>query len=80
MVNGDSLFRTGCCDPFPPIKRKESPMFQLGKKIKAFAAKAPVAVLVRPVLQRDLNPERMDRLFHTSAEPQYERNSSFPLS
>ena len=47
-------------------------MFQLGKKIEAFANKAPVAVLVRTVLQRDLDPERMDRLFHDTAELQYE--------
>ena len=36
-------------------QRKESPMFELGKKIEAFANKTPVAVLVRAVLQRDLN-------------------------
>jgi hypothetical protein len=52
-------------------------MFQLGKKIEAFAAKAPVAVLVRTVLQRDLNPGRMDRLFHSAAELQYERKLLF---
>jgi hypothetical protein len=47
-------------------------MFELGKKIEAFAKKAPAAVLVRAVLQRDLNPERMDKLFHDTAELQYE--------
>ena len=52
-------------------------MFELGKKIEAFAAKTPVAVLVRTVLQRDLDPERMDRLFHTTAEIQYEKSLLF---
>ncbi len=52
-------------------------MFQLGKKIQAFADKAPVAVLVRTVLQRDLDPERMDRLFHSAAELQYENKLLF---
>jgi len=47
-------------------------MFQLGKKIEAFAQKAPAAVLVRAVLQRDLNPDRMDKLFNNTAELQYE--------
>lgn len=52
-------------------------MFELGKKIETFAAKTPVAVLVRTVLQRDLNPERMDRLFHATAELQYEKTLLF---
>ena len=52
-------------------------MFELGKKIETFAAKTPVAVLVRTVLQRDLNPERMDRLFHSTAELQYEKTLLF---
>ncbi len=52
-------------------------MFELGKKIEAFAAKTPVAVLVRAVLQRDLDPERMDRLFHSTAEIQYEKSLLF---
>lgn len=61
----------------PPRPRKESSMFELGKKIEAFAAKTPVAVLVRAVLQRDLDPERMDRLFHSTAEIQYEKTLLF---
>ena len=52
-------------------------MFQLGKKIEVFANKAAVAVLVRTVLQRDLDPERMDRLFHSTAELQYENKLLF---
>jgi len=52
-------------------------MFQLGKKIEAFATKAPAAVLVRAVLQRDLNPERMNQLFHDAAELQYENKLLF---
>jgi len=52
-------------------------MFQLGTKIEKFAQKAPGAVLVRAVLQRDLNPERMDALFHKTAEAQYERTLLF---
>ena len=52
-------------------------MFELGKKIEAFANKTPVAVLVRAVLQRDLNPERMDELFHSTAERQYEKTLLF---
>ena len=52
-------------------------MFQLGKKIEAFANKAPAAVLVRAVLQRDLNPDRMNLLFHNAAELQYEKKLLF---
>ena len=53
-------------------------MFQLGKKFfEAFANKAPAAVLVRAVLQRDLNPDRMDQLFHDAAELQYENKLLF---
>ena len=52
-------------------------MFELGKKIEAFANKTPVAVLVRAVLQRDLNPKRMDELFHSTAERQYEKTLLF---
>ncbi|MCL2711293.1 MAG: IS4 family transposase [Planctomycetaceae bacterium] len=52
-------------------------MFELGIKIEKFAQKAPAAVLVRTVLQRDLNPERMDTLFHNTAEEQYERTLLF---
>jgi predicted nucleic acid-binding Zn finger protein len=48
-------------------------MFELGKKIEAFAQKVPAAALVRAVLQRDLNPERMNQLFHDTAELQYEK-------
>ena len=52
-------------------------MFELGKKIEIFAQKTPVAVLVRTVLQRDLDPEHMDRLFHSVAEIQYEKTLLF---
>lgn len=52
-------------------------MFELGKKIDAFAAKTPVAVLVSTVLQRDLSPDRMDRLFHNTAGLQYEKTLLF---
>ena len=52
-------------------------MFQLGQKIEAFAQKAPAAVLVRAVLQRDLHPERMNQLFHNTAELQYEKKLLF---
>jgi hypothetical protein len=52
-------------------------MFQLGSKIEAFAKKAPAAVLIRSVLQRDLNPQRMDELFNNTAEEQYEKTLLF---
>ena len=52
-------------------------MFQLGEKIEAFAHKAPAAVLVRAVLQRDLDPQRMNQLFHDAAELQYENKLLF---
>jgi hypothetical protein len=53
-------------------------MFQLSSKIEAFAKKAPAAVLIRSVLQRDLNPQRMDELFNNTAEEQYEKHCSSP--
>jgi hypothetical protein len=52
-------------------------MFKFGKMIEAFAHKTPVAVLVRAVLQRELDPARMDQLFHTAAERQYEKTLLF---
>lgn len=52
-------------------------MFKLGKMIETFADKTPVAVLVRAVLQRELDPDRMDRLFHSAAERQYEKTLLF---
>src|SRR5215469_18670584 len=52
-------------------------MFQLGTKIEAFAKKAPAAVLIRTVLQRDLDPQRMDTLFNNTAEEQYEHKLLF---
>jgi len=52
-------------------------MFQLGRKSKLLPTKPPVTVLVRTVLQRDLDPERMDRLFHDTAELQYENKLLF---
>ena len=52
-------------------------MDQLGAKIEAFAKKAPAAVLIRRVLQRDLHPRRMDALFQDTAEEQYEHKLLF---
>jgi predicted nucleic acid-binding Zn finger protein len=52
-------------------------MFQLGAKIEAFAKKAPAAVLFRTILQRDLDPQRMDTLFQHTAEAQYEHKLLF---
>jgi hypothetical protein len=52
-------------------------MFDLSKKIEAFAQKAPAAVLFRAILQRDLDPKRMDKLFNDTAELQYEKTLLF---
>ena len=52
-------------------------MFQLGAQIEAFAKKAPAAVLLRTVLQRDLSPQRMNTLFHNIATEQYEHKLLF---
>jgi hypothetical protein len=52
-------------------------MFDLGKKIEAFANKSPAAVLFRAVLQRDHDPDRMNQLFHDTAELQYEKTLLF---
>lgn len=47
-------------------------MFALGTLIQKFADKSPIAVTCRAVLQRDMDPTRMDELFNNTAEKQYE--------
>ena len=42
-----------------------------------FEQKSPFAVLVRTILQRLLPAEQIDRLFHDTAEKQYERTLLF---
>ena len=56
-------------------------MFQLGVKIEAFAQKAPAAVLIRSVLQRDLHSQCMNTLFWQEfGLPNYSNASVSPLS
>jgi hypothetical protein len=49
----------------------------LGKQFGAFVEKSPVSVMVRGVLERAFNSEKIDNLFERTAEVQYTRELTF---
>lgn len=49
----------------------------LGKHFGAFVQRSPVSVMVRGVLERAFNSEKIDKLFDATAEVQYTRELTF---
>jgi len=49
----------------------------LGKPFGAFVERSPVSVMVRGVLERAFNSEKIDKLFEQTAEVQYTRELTF---
>ncbi len=49
----------------------------LSKEFERFAEKSPVAVIVRGVLERAFDPDRLDDLFERTAEAGYTRELLF---
>ena len=50
----------------------------LGKAFEKFIDKAPVAVMVRGVLERVLNPDALNEIYERNTVTQYTRELMFP--
>jgi hypothetical protein len=52
-------------------------MAMFGEILQVFAEKTPVAVMVHGLLQRFLNPDKIDKWFSAISEVQYTRKILF---